>query len=63
MDTDCVLFPCLQACQLNTEQTNVDTPLGKVDKDTTWVVTDTSDDSVTFVITYKNGQPAGDRKR
>ena len=58
-----LLLPHLQACQLNRD-VNVDTPLGKVDEDTTWVVTDTSDDSFTFVITYKNGQPAaGDKKR
>ena len=34
---------------------SADFPLGKVDTDTTWEVSDPSDEAFTFVITYKNG--------
>ncbi|CAI8043561.1 hypothetical protein GBAR_LOCUS24159, partial [Geodia barretti] len=49
------------ACQYVENQG--DYPLGKVDQHTTWEVTDTSDSSLTFVITYKNGQKSGDKTR
>jgi hypothetical protein len=43
------------ACQYVKSQ-STDYPLGKVDQETTWEVTDPSDSSLTFVINYKKGQ-------
>ena len=50
-----------QACQYVKSQKE-DYPLGKVDTDTTWEVSDPSDETFTFVITYKNGQKTPEGK-
>ena len=51
----CLLPFSSQACQY-VKSESADYPLGKVDTDTTWEVSDPSDETFTFVITYKNGQ-------
>ena len=51
----CLLPFSSQACQYVKSQI-AGYPLGKVDTDTTWEVSDPSDETFTFVITYKNGQ-------
>jgi hypothetical protein len=50
------------ACQYVIKQKS-DYPLGKFDEATTWEVTNTSASSLSFVITYKNGQKTDKKNR